>query len=54
MVQENYISTNVIEDIRQLASDFDGDGNGMCGMSDNEIVAYIKGNYPFLYMVLNR
>ena len=38
-----------IQDLFVLTSDYDGDGNGLCGESYEEVVAILKKEYPTLF-----
>ena len=38
-----------IEELFTLTSDYDGDGNGMCGESYEEVVNILKKDYPTLF-----
>ena len=39
---------NFIEELFTLTSDYDGDGNGLCGESYEEVVSILKNEYPCL------
>lgn len=38
-----------IEELFILTSDYDGDGNGLCGESYEEVVSILKNEYPALF-----
>lgn len=38
-----------IQDLFALTSDYDGDGNGLCGESYEEVVNILKDKYPALF-----
>lgn len=38
-----------IQELFTLTSDFDGDGNGLCGESYEEVVNILKNKYPILF-----
>lgn len=38
-----------IEELSNLTSDYDGDGNGLCYESYEEVVNILKDNYPTLF-----
>ena len=38
-----------IEELFTLTSDYDGDGNGLCGESFEEVVSLLKKEYPALF-----
>ena len=38
-----------IQDLFVLTSDYDGDGNGLCGESYEEVVEILKKEYPTLF-----
>ena len=38
-----------IQELFILTSDFDGDGNGLCGESYEEVVEILKEEYPILF-----
>lgn len=38
-----------IEELFTLTSDYDGDGNGLCGESFEEVVSILKNEYPALF-----
>ena len=38
-----------IEELFTLTSDYDGDGNGLCGESFEEAVSILKKEYPVLF-----
>ena len=38
-----------IQDLFVLTSDYDGDGNGLCGDSDEEVVGILEKEYPALF-----
>ena len=38
-----------IEEIYLLTTDYDGDGNGLCGESYEEVVDILKKDYPTLF-----
>lgn len=38
-----------IQELFTLTSDFDGDGNGLCGESYEEVVNILKNEYPILF-----
>ena len=38
-----------IEDLFTLTSDYDGDGNGLCGESFEEVVSLLEKEYPALF-----
>lgn len=38
-----------IIDLLALTSDYDGDGNGLCGESFEEVVSLLKNEYPALF-----
>lgn len=43
-----------IQELFVLTSDYDGDGNGMCGESYEEVVNILKNEYPTLFEAYNR
>lgn len=43
-----------IQELFVLTSDYDGDGNGMCGESYEEVVNILKKEYPALFEAYNR
>lgn len=40
---------NFIEELITLTSNFDGDGNGLCGESYEEVINILKKEYPILF-----
>ena len=38
-----------IEELFALTADYDGDGNGLCGESYEEVVSILKNEYPVLF-----
>ena len=38
-----------IEDLFVLTSDYDGDGNGLCGENFEEVVSILEKEYPTLF-----
>ena len=38
-----------IEELFTLTSDYDGDGNGLCGNSYEEVVDILEKEYPILF-----
>lgn len=38
-----------IQELFTLTSDYDGDGNGLCGESYEEVVEILKEEYPTLF-----
>lgn len=38
-----------IKDLFALTAEYDGDGNGMCGDSYEEVVSILKKDYPTLF-----
>jgi hypothetical protein len=38
-----------IQELFALTSDYDGDGNGLCGESYEEVVNILKKDYPTLF-----
>ena len=38
-----------IQDLFVLTSDYDGDGNGLCGESYEEVVSILEKEYPALF-----
>ena len=38
-----------IEELFTLTSDYDGDGNGLCGESFEEVVSILEKEYPTLF-----
>ena len=38
-----------IQDIYAIVGDCDGDGNGLCGESYEEVVSLLKTEYPALF-----
>ena len=38
-----------IQDLFVLTSDYDGDGNGLCGESFEEVVSLLKNEYSALF-----
>ena len=38
-----------IEELFMLTSDYDGDGNGLCGESYEEVVNILEKKYPALF-----
>ena len=38
-----------IKDLFAITSDYDGDGNGLCGESYEEVVDLLKNKYPSLF-----
>lgn len=42
-------SIDFIEELFNLTSDYDGDGNGLCCESYEEVVNILKDNYPALF-----
>ena len=38
-----------IEELFTLTADYDGDGNGLCGESYEEVVSILKTEYPILF-----
>ena len=38
-----------IEELFTLTSDYDGDGNGLCGENYEEVVSILKNEYPALF-----
>ena len=38
-----------IEELFTLTSDYDGDGNGLCGESFEEVVSILEKEYPALF-----
>lgn len=38
-----------IKELFALTSDYDGDGNGLCGESCEEVVNILKKDYPTLF-----
>lgn len=38
-----------IEELFTLTADYDGDGNGLCGESYEEVVSILKNEYPVLF-----
>ena len=46
--------SDFIQELFVLTSDYDGDGNGMCGESYEEVVNILKNEYPALFEAYNR
>ena len=42
-------SADFIQDLLALASDYDGDGNGLCWESYEEVANILKDKYPALF-----
>jgi hypothetical protein len=40
---------NFIEELFTLTSNFDGDGNGLCGESYGEVINMLEKEYPILF-----
>lgn len=40
---------NFIKELFALTADYDGDGNGLCGESHEEVVEILKKEYPTLF-----
>ena len=38
-----------IQDLFTLTANYDGDGNGLCGESYEEVVSILKDEYPALF-----
>lgn len=41
--------TDFIQELFTLTETFDGDGNGLCGESYEEVVAMLQNEYPALF-----
>lgn len=38
-----------IEELFTLTANYDGDGNGLCGESYEEVISILKNEYPVLF-----
>ena len=38
-----------IKELFAITADYDGDGNGLCGESNEEVVEILKNEYPTLF-----
>lgn len=42
-------SINFIEELFALTANYDGDGNGFCGYSYEEVIEILEKEYPILF-----
>ena len=45
--------TDFIKDLFAITENYDGDGNGLCGESYEEVVEMLKKDYPALFEAYN-
>lgn len=43
------MQTDFIEEIFSITADYDGDGNGLSGESNEEVINLLKTEYPALF-----